>query len=256
MKKLEEIRLRKGKEKIVMLTAYDYQTARIVDEVGVDLILVGDSLGVVIQGSPDTKSVTMQDMLYHTRAVARGSQHTPIIADMPIDSYNTTEDALANATRLLKAGAHGVKLEGNKTEVIKALMESGVQVMGHLGLMPQIAETYRVKGKDLDEAQRIYNDATQVDDLGVLAIVLECIPEALSRRITESVKTLTIGIGAGKYCDGQVLVINDMLGLSSDVGPKFVKRYADLNKLVAKAIATFKKEVVSGEYPDKDHTYH
>jgi 3-methyl-2-oxobutanoate hydroxymethyltransferase len=256
MRDLKEIRLRKGREKITMLTAYDYQTATILDEVGVDLILVGDSLGVVIQGSPDTKSVTMEDMLYHTRAVARGSQRTPIIADMPINSYNTREEALANAMRLLKAGAHGVKLEGNKTEVIKALMDGGVPVMGHLGLLPQIAETYHVRGKDLIEAQRIFNDATQVDDLGVLAIVLECIPEALSRRITESVKAPTIGIGAGKYCDGQVLVINDMLGLSSNVGPKFVKRYADLNKIVAKAITTFKEEVASGEYPDKDHTYH
>ena len=256
MKSLEEIRLRKGKEKIVMLTAYDYQTARIVDEAGVDLILVGDSLGVVIQGSSDTKSVTMQDMLYHTRAVARGAQHTPIVADLPVNSYSTREEALANATRLLEAGAHGVKLEGNRTEVIKALMTRGIPVIGHLGLLPQVAETYRVRGKDFNEAQKIFDDAIQVDELGVLAMVLECIPEALSRRITESVKSLTIGIGAGKYCDGQVLVINDLLGLSSSVGPKFVKKYADLNKIMAKAIGTFKNEVVNGEYPDKDHTYH
>ena len=256
MKSLNEFRQKKGKEKIIMLTAYDYQTARILDEVGIDLILVGDSLGVVIQGCPDTKSVTMQDMLYHTRAVAKGSEQTPIIADMPINSYNTEEEALANAKRLLGAGARGVKLEGNKTEVIKTLLDDGIPVMGHLGLLPQIAETYRVKGKDANEAQRIYNDATKVDDLGVLSIVLECIPETLSRRITSSVKAPTIGIGAGKYCDGQVLVINDLLGLSPGIGPKFVKNYANLNKIIAKAITTFKEEVMSGDYPDKDHTYH
>lgn len=254
--RLDELRMKKGKEKIIMLTAYDYQMAKILDEAGIDLILVGDSLGMVIQGYTDTKSVTVEDLLYHTRAVARGAKNTPIIGDMPIDSDKTVEDALKNAKRFLEAGAQGVKIEGNKPQVVKTLLNAGIPVMGHVGLLPQTAESYRVKGKQPPEAQKIFDDALELDKLGVFSMVLECMPESLAKRITEAVKTPTIGIGAGKHCDGQVLVINDMLGFDESFAPKYLKRYTHLNKIIKEAIARFEEEVSSGVYPDKEHTYH
>ena len=252
----EEIRRKKGREKIVMLTAYDYQMAKILDETGIDLILVGDSLGMVVQGHKDTKKVTMEDMLYHTRAVARGAKKTPIIGDMPINSCNTVKDGLRNAKRFLEAGAHGVKIEGNKPEVIKALINAGIPVMGHVGMLPQLSETYRVKGKNPEEAEKIFQDALELDKLGVFSIVIECVPESLAKSITEKVKAPTIGIGAGKHCDGQVLVINDLLGLDESFKPKFVKRYANLNSVIKDAVSKFVEEVHTGRYPDKEHTYH
>lgn len=252
----EKIRQRKGKEKIIMLTAYDYQMAKILDEVGIDLILVGDSLGMVVQGYADTKNVTMADMIYHTKAVARGAKKTPIIGDMPINSCNTPEDALKNAKKFIKAGAHGVKIEGNKPEVVKALINAGIPVQGHVGMLPQMADAYRVKGKKPEEAEQIFNDALELDELGVFSIVVECVPESLAKRITESVSVPTIGIGAGKYCDGQVLVINDMLGMDLSFKPKFVKRYAELQTIIKKAVSKFIEEVSTGTYPDKEHTYH
>jgi 3-methyl-2-oxobutanoate hydroxymethyltransferase len=252
----ERIRQKKGKEKIVMLTAYDYQMAKILDEVGIDLILVGDSLGMVVQGYSDTKSVTMADMIYHTKAVARGAKKTPIIGDMPINTYNTPEQALANAKKFIEAGAHGVKIEGNKPEVVKALLNAGIPVQGHVGMLPQMADAYRVKGKKPEEAEQIFRDALELDRLGVFSIVLECIPESLAKRITEAVKAPTIGIGAGKYCDGQVLVINDMLGMDLSFKPKFVKRYAELYAVIKDAVAKFVEEVSNGVYPDDEHTYH
>ncbi len=239
-----------------MLTAYDYQMAKILDESGIDLILVGDSLGMVVQGYMDTKSVTMEDMVYHTRIVARGARNIPIVGDMPINSERTVEDALKNAKRFLEAGAHGVKIEGKRPRVARSLLDAGIPVMGHVGLLPQKAESYRLKGKQPEEAQRIFNDAVELDKLGVFSMVLECIPESLAKRITEAVRTPTIGIGAGKYCDGQVLVINDMLGLDESFSPKYLKRYAKLNKIIKEAVARFKEEVVKGVYPDKEHTYH
>jgi len=253
---LNELRMKRGKEKIIMLTAYDYQMAKILDEVGIDLILVGDSLGMVIQGYADTKSVTMEDMLYHTCAVARGAKNTPIIGDMPINRDKKVEDALKNAKRFLDAGAHGVKIEGNKSDVVKALSNAGIPVMGHVGLLPQTAESYRVKGKQPEEAQKIFNDALELDELGVFSIVLECMPESLAKRITERVRAPTIGIGAGKYCDGQVLVINDLLGFDESFAPKYLKRYANLNRIIKEAVARFKGEVSRGIYPDREHTYH
>lgn len=254
--KLEEFKNRKGKEKIVMLTAYDYQIAKILDEVKVDMILVGDSLGMVVQGYTDTKSVTMEDMIYHTRAVARGAKGTPIVGDMPMNSDNTPEDALGNAKRFLDAGAHSVKIEGNKSEVVKTLIENGIAVMGHIGLLPQTAPVYRVRGKEMDEAQKILRDAQELDKLGVFSIVLESIPENLAEEITRTVKTPTIGIGAGKYCDGQVLVINDMLGLDPTFSPKYVKRYAELHEVVKRAVENFTEDIRTGRYPDREHTYH
>jgi 3-methyl-2-oxobutanoate hydroxymethyltransferase len=254
--KLDEFRNQKGKEKIIMLTAYDYQIARILDEELIDIILVGDSLGMVVQGHMNTKSVTMEDMLYHTRAVARGAKKTPIIGDMPLNSDNTVEDALRNAKGFLDAGAHGVKIEGNKTDVIKALISNGIPVMGHIGLLPQTAPAYRVRGKAPEEAQRINQDAVELDKLGVFSMVLESIPESLAKRITVAVGAPTIGIGAGKHCDGQVLVINDMLGLDPTFSPKYVKRYANLNQIVKQAVEDFRQDVRAGRYPDDEHTYH
>lgn len=254
--RLDEFRMKKGKEKILMLTAYDYQMAKILDEAGIDIILVGDSLGMVIQGYKDTKSVRIEDMLYHTRAVARGAKNTPIIGDMPIRCDKSVEDALKNAKRFMRAGAHGVKIEGNKSEVVKALLDAGIPVMGHVGLLPQTAESYRVKGKQPEEAQKIFTDALKIDKLSVFSIVLECMPESLAKRITEAVRSPTIGIGAGKHCDGQVLVINDMLGFDESFAPKYLKRYAHLNKIIKEAVARFKEEVSKGVYPDKEHTYH
>ncbi|MCW3985879.1 MAG: 3-methyl-2-oxobutanoate hydroxymethyltransferase [Candidatus Bathyarchaeota archaeon] len=252
----DKIKQKKGKDKIVMLTAYDYQMAKILDEALLDLILVGDSLGMVFQGCKDTKSITMEDMVYHTRAVARGAQNTPIIGDMPIHSYDTVEMALENARRFLEAGANGVKIEGNKPEIIKALLDAGIPVMGHAGLLPQTAEAYRMRGKTPEKAERIFQDTFEIDKYGVFSIVLECIPESLAKKITENVKAPTIGIGAGKFCDGQVLVINDMLGLDESFAPKYLKKYTNLNKIIKDAVERFTEEVRSGAYPDEEHTYH
>ena len=254
--KLDELKMLKKKRKIVILTAYDYQIAKILDSIGIDLVLVGDSLGMVVLGYKNTKSVTTQELLHHTRAVARGAENIPIIGDMPINSYNTIADALKNAKDFLNAGAHGVKIEGNKPEIIKALLNEGIPVMGHVGLLPQTAEKYRVRGKDEVEAEKIFSDALELDELGVFMIVLECVPESLAKRITETVETPTIGIGAGKYCDGQVLVINDMLGLDESFTPKYLKRYANLNHVIKQAVTKFKEEVLDGKYPDREHTYH
>jgi 3-methyl-2-oxobutanoate hydroxymethyltransferase len=252
----DTIRRKKGKQKIIMLTAYDYQMARILDRAAIDLILVGDSSGMVVQGYATTRDVTMADMTFHVKAVARGARNTPIIGDMPINSSNTVAEALKNAKRFLESGAHGVKIEGNKPDVIKALIGQGIPVMGHVGMLPQIAEKYRVKGKDHEEARRIFRDAVELDRMGTFSIVLECIPESLARRVTESLKAPTIGIGAGKYCDGQVLVINDMLGFDESFRPKYVKTYVNLSRTIKDAVAEFAEEVRQGKYPDDEHTYH
>ncbi|RLI24028.1 3-methyl-2-oxobutanoate hydroxymethyltransferase [Candidatus Bathyarchaeota archaeon] len=253
---VQKLLAKKGREKIVMLTAYDYQMAKILDEVGIDMILVGDSLGMVIQGYPNTKSVTMRDMLYHTKAVARGAKNTPIVGDMPINSYRNVEEALRNAKLFLENGAQAVKIEGNKPQIIEALIDEGIPVMGHVGLLPQTAERYRVRGKDPTEAEKIFNDAVELDRLGVFSIVLECIPEGLAKRVTESVRVPTIGIGAGVFCDGQVLVVNDLLGMDESFKPKYLKRYANLSRVIKEAITRFKEDVLSGRYPGPEHTYH
>ncbi|MDH5733710.1 MAG: 3-methyl-2-oxobutanoate hydroxymethyltransferase [Candidatus Bathyarchaeota archaeon] len=254
--KLDELKLLKKKRKIVMLTAYDYQIAKLLDNIGIDIILIGDSLGMVVLGYKNTKAVTMQEMLHHTKAVARGARDTPTVGDMPINSYNTVTNALTNAKSFLNAGAHGVKIEGNKPGIITALLNEGIPVMGHLGLLPQTAESYRVRGKEEKDAEKIFSDALELDKLGVFTIVLECIPESLAKKITETVETPTIGIGAGKYCNGQVLVINDMLGLDASFTPKYLKRYANLSHVIRQAVTRFKEEVLESKYPDKEHTYH
>jgi len=250
------IREKKGKQKIVMLTAYDYQTAKILDQTGIDLILVGDSSGMVVQGYKDTRSVTMADMIFHTKAVAHGTRKIPIIGDMPMNSCDDAKNCVENAKRFLEVGACGVKIEGRKRGAIKALTKAGIPVMGHVGMLPQTAETYRVKGKKPAEAQQIIQDSKELDALGVFSIVLECIPESLAKAITASVNAPTIGIGAGKYCDGQVLVTNDLLGFDESFKPKYVKKYANLNETIKLAVTHFIKEVSEGEYPDEEHTYH
>lgn len=252
----EEIRRKKSKQKITMLTAYDYQTAKILDETGIDLILVGDSLGMVVQGHDNTKTVTMEDMIYHVKIVARGARNKPIIGDMPINSCSTIEDSLRNAEQFLQAGAHGVKIEGNRPKIVTNLIDAGIPVMGHVGMLPQIAERYRVKGKKPEEAREVFQDASDLDSLGVFSIVLECIPERLAKKITENVRAPTIGIGAGIYCDGQVLVINDMLGLDESFKPKYLKVYAHLSTAIKDAVARFIEEVSAEQYPDEEHTYH
>ena len=252
----ERIRQKKSKEKIIMLTAYDFQTARILDQSDIDLILVGDSSGMVVQGYSDTRSVTMADMIYHIKAVARGAKSIPIIGDMPVNSCNTVQDCLMNARRFIEAGAHGLKIEGIKAESIEALVDKEVPVMGHVGMLPQMAEAYRVKGKKPEEAKQILQDAEGLDKAGVFSIVLECIPESLAKTITEIVEVPTIGIGAGRYCDGQVLVINDVLGYDDSFKPKYVKAYANLNKTIKDAVTELIREVNAGTYPDEKHTYH
>lgn len=253
---LNELKAKKGKEKIVMLTAYDYQMAKLLDKTGIDLILVGDSVGMVVMGFPDTKKVTVKDMLYHTQNVVRGASSIPVISDMPINAYKTPAIALRNAKAFIQAGADGVKIEGYKPAVIEKLLANSIPVQGHLGLLPQTALKHQVVGKTEAEAKKILAEAKKLDELGVFSIVLECIPADLAKRITESVSAPTIGIGAGKYCDGQVLVINDLLGMDENFNPKFVKRFANLSAIIKKAVIEFKEAVKKGDFPDEKHTYH
>jgi 3-methyl-2-oxobutanoate hydroxymethyltransferase len=246
---------KKGKERIAALTAYDYSTAKLVEEAGLDFILVGDSLGVVVLGYDSPLPVTMEDMLHHTRAVARGAKHTLIIGDMPANTYNTPGDALKNAGRFLDAGAHGVKIEGLKVGVVEALIDAGIPVMGHLGLTPQTITEYRVQGREKKEAERILKEALALEKAGVFSIVLECIPESLGAKITRSVGIPTIGIGAGRYCDGQILVINDLLGLFDRYVPKFARQYVNLRREIREALLKYKAEVKQGGFPGEENVY-
>lgn len=251
---------RKG-EKITILTAYDYLTAKIVDSAGVDAILVGDSLGMVALGYKSTIPVTMEEMIHHTKAVVRGRKNAMVIFDMPFLSYQTgVRDAVLNAGRALKeTGCDAVKIEGGveQAETIRALVNAGIPVMGHVGLQPQSVNVYggyRLRGKG-EERERIIEDAKAVEEAGAFAVVLEKIPAELAKEITEMLSIPTIGIGAGKFCDGQVLVFHDMVGLFEDFKPKFVKRYAELGKLAREAVEKFIEEVKSGKFPDEEHSY-
>lgn len=248
----------KSKKKIIMLTAYDFQMARILQSLSVDLLLVGDSLGVVFQGHTSTKHVTMDDICYHTTAVSRGAGIVPVIADMPIGSFGDPKTAVSNAKLCIDAGASGVKFEGYFPEIAAALTAENIPVMGHLGLLPQTAEKYHVVGKAAEEADAMISHALGLCDAGVFAIVFECIPENLAKTITAAIPVPSIGIGAGKYCDGQVLVINDLLGLDRGEShpPKFRKQYADIGNTIANAVNMFITEVDEERYPDDGHTYH
>jgi 3-methyl-2-oxobutanoate hydroxymethyltransferase len=257
--------LRKKQEgkKITMLTAYDYPFARIADEAGMDIILVGDSLGMVIQGLDTTLPVTMEEMLYHTCMVTRAVKNALVIADMPfLSNRMSLSETIGNAGRFLKeAGASGVKLEGGVAvaDQIRAMVQSEIPVMAHVGMTPQSVHRfggYKVQGKEEQAANRILEDAVAVEEAGAFAVVMEAIPTALARRITERLKIPTIGIGAGSHCDGQVLVLHDVLGLFEKFVPKFAKQYADLRTAALDALRRYKKEVDSGSFPTKNESYH
>lgn len=249
-------------ERLTMLTAYDYSTAKLIDASGIDSVLVGDSLGMVMLGYEDTLSVTMEDMIHHTKAVARGVKDALVVSDLPFMSYQTSVyDAVVNAGRLIKEGrAQAVKLEGG-LEVcpqIRAIVEASIPVMAHLGLTPQSVNAFggfKVQGKDEEAARSLIEQAKAVEAAGAFAVVLECIPAKLAELITKSISIPTIGIGAGNGCDGQVLVYQDMLGLYSDFTPKFVKRYAEIGPQMENAIEDYISEVKSGAFPAAEHTF-
>jgi 3-methyl-2-oxobutanoate hydroxymethyltransferase len=246
--------------RFAMLTAYDYPTARILDEAGIPVLLVGDTLAEVVLGYDTTLPVTMDAMIHHTQAVTRGAKNALVVGDMPFLSYQTSiEDGIRNAGRFLKeAGAAAVKFEGPLPDLAAALTTRGVPVMGHLGLTPQSVHAmggYRVQGRTEDAALRLLDHAAELEDAGVFALVLEGVPLELAKEITNKLSIPTIGIGAGPYCDGQVLVVNDLLGLSDRKPPKFVKRYADIRSQILEAAGAFKRDVEEGTFPDEEHSY-
>lgn len=248
--------------KIAVVTAYDALFARIVEEAGIDVILVGDSLGVVVQGKPNTLSVTMEEMLYHTRLVAGAAQRSLVIGDMPFLSYQVNrEEAVRNAGRFLQAGAHAVKLEGGAAvaDRVEAMANVGIPIIGHLGMMPQSVQLYggyRVQGKGKDRAQQVLEDARALQAAGAAALVLEAIPAGLAKAVTETLTIPTIGIGAGPHCDGQVLVLYDLLGLFDEFVPKFVKPYGNLKGDALQALRRYKDEVEKGLFPTDSESYH
>lgn len=253
--------MKKRDEKIVCLTAYDYLSAKILDEIGIDIILVGDSAANVFAGEKTTLPITMREMLYHTKVVSRAVQNALVIADMPFLSFQTSiHDAVLNAGRFLKVGASGVKLEGGAPviDTIKRLVDVGIPVMGHVGLTPQSIHRfggYKVRGESKHEAQRILDDASALESAGCFSIVLEKIPARLAQQITEKLIIPTIGIGAGAHCDGQILVLHDMLGLFEEFRPKYVKRYAHLGQTIRNAVKQYQDEVKKGLFPGKEHTF-
>jgi 3-methyl-2-oxobutanoate hydroxymethyltransferase len=248
--------------KITVLTAYDYATALVLDEAGVDITLVGDSLGMVVLGYENTLPVTMEEMLHHTKAVSRGTTRAMLIADMPFLSYQISDtEAMHNAGRFLKeAGAEGVKLEGGRevAGLIRKMTAAGIPVMAHLGLTPQSVLQFgghKIQGKEDAAANRIREDARMIEDAGAFSVVLECVPASLAEKITKALSIPTIGIGAGAGCDGQVLVINDMLGMFERFTPKFVKRYCNLNAQMKDSVRQYIDEVKKGKFPDEEHSY-
>ena len=255
-------RCKRDKKKVIVVTAYDALFARLLEQAGIDVLLVGDSLGVVVQGKANTLSVTMEDMLYHTRLVAGAAQRSLVIGDMPFMSYQAgKEDALRNAGRFLQAGAHAVKLEGGAAMVdrVEAMTEVGIPVFGHLGMTPQSVHQYggyKVQGKNAERAKTIVSDAKALEQAGAAAIVLEAMPAPLAKSITEQLTIPTIGIGAGPHCDGQVLVLYDLLGLFEEFVPKFVKPYAHLRADALQALRRYKEEVEQGKFPSDSESYH
>lgn len=253
---------KKNNDKITMLTAYDYSTAKLMDEAGINTILVGDSLGMVMLGYEDTISVTMEDMIHHSAAVARGAKNAFIVTDMPFMSYQTSVyDAVYNAGRIMKEGrANAVKLEGGLSVCpqIKAIVEASIPVVAHLGLTPQSVNAFggfKVQGKDTQAAKRIIEEAKAVERAGACMVVLECVPEKLASYITEQLSIPTIGIGAGNGCDGQVLVYQDMLAMYADMTPKFVKHFGEIGKAMKAAFQSYTSEVKSGAFPAPEHTF-
>ncbi len=248
--------------KITMLTAYDYSMARMLDSAGIDVLLVGDSLGMVVLGYESTVPVTMEEMLHHCRAVSRGTENALVVGDMPFMSYQVSgKEAVYNAGRFVKeAGCHAVKLEGGRevASTIKKIVRAGIPVMGHVGLTPQTATAlggYKVQGRDMASAKRLLKDAVAVAEAGAFALVLECVPDTLARLITETVTVPTIGIGAGPWCDGQVLVTHDMLGMFDKFCPSFVKQYTKLSEKIRDALTEFIREVGQGAFPDEQYSF-
>ena len=253
---------RKGKQPISMLTAYDYHTACTIDEAGIDMILVGDSLGNVMLGYENTLAVTVDDMIHHGKAVVRGAKQAFVVIDMPFMSYQASiEDAVRNAGRIMKeTNCQAVKLEGGVeyADRIKAIVDAGIPVVAHIGLTPQSFNAlggYKVQGKSIEQAKKLLADAKAVEEAGAFAITLECVPADLAKLITERSQALTIGIGACSDCDGQVLVYQDMLGYSDGFVPKFVKKYADLHSVMFEAFRQYKHDVENREFPAKEQTY-
>lgn len=253
---------KKNNDKITMLTAYDYSTAKLIDEAGINTILVGDSLGMVMLGYEDTISVTMEDMIHHSAAVARGAKNAFIVTDMPFMSYQTSVyDAVFHAGRIMKEGrANAVKLEGGLSVCpqIKAIVEASIPVVAHLGLTPQSVNAFggfKVQGKDTQAAKRIIEEAKAIEEAGACMVVLECVPEKLATYITKQLSIPTIGIGAGNGCDGQVLVYQDMLAMYSDMTPKFVKHFGEIGEAMKIAFQNYTSEVKSGTFPAPEHTF-
>ncbi|MGH9456290.1 MAG: 3-methyl-2-oxobutanoate hydroxymethyltransferase [Thermoanaerobaculia bacterium] len=251
------VRAAKHERRLVMVTAYDHPSARLVDEAGADIILVGDSLAMVVLGHPDTLSVTMDEMLHHTRAAARGASNALVVGDMPWLSYHLSpEETVRNAAAFIRAGAQAVKVEGGKPSriaMVRALLDAEIPVMGHVGLTPQSVHAFggfKVQGKDAEAARRLFDEAQALDRAGCFAIVLECVPAELAAWITDNVSVPTIGIGAGPACDGQVLVFHDLLGLYDAHTPKFVRRYAETGAVMREAVARFADDVREGRFPD------
>jgi len=248
--------------KISMLTAYDYTMAKLVDEAGIDCILVGDSLGMVMLGYENTLQVTMDDMIHHTKAVSRGVQNAFLIGDMPFLSYHTsTDEAVKNAGRFVQeAGAQAVKLERGSEVIdkIEAIIKAQIPVLGHLGLTPQSVHVmggFKVQGRSQKQAAYLLEEAIRLQDAGVFALVLECVPEQLSKLISEKLSIPTIGIGAGRYCDGQVLVIQDLLGMYKNMSPKFVKKYAEMGDGIVEAVRSYKEDVQRSRFPEEKHGF-
>ena len=247
-------------EKITCLTAYDASIAKLIDDCGVDVVLIGDSLGMVIQGDKNTRSVTMQDMLYHTEIVANSCQQALVIADMPFQSYDSSELALTNAQNLVNAGADMVKIEGGQEheEVFRVFSSNSINICGHLGLQPQkVSESseYKIQGKDKNSAELILSDALLLESLGISSLVLECIPSALAKEVSSKLNIPTIGLGAGKDCDGQVLVCYDMLGITQGKLPRFVRNFVRTEGTIPLAISAFVKEVKAGTFPSTSESY-
>ncbi len=255
--------MKKEGKKITMLTAYDYPVALLEDRAGIDIILVGDSLAMTVLGYENTLPVTMDEMIHHTKAVVRGAKHAMIIGDMPFMSYNASErEAIINAGRFMKeGGADAIKLEGGASvkDVVRAIVKGGIPVMGHIGLTPQTISMlggFKVQGKDAKGAQKIIDDALSLEEAGAFSVLLEAVPAPITKMVTERLNVPTIGIGAGVHCDGQVLVVHDLLGLFDRFTPKFAKRYVNLSELILKAFESYREEVLKEVFPTDQHSFH
>ena len=260
-KSVKDITSKKSSTKISVITSYDYTTALLCDKAGIDIILVGDSGGMVMLGYQNTIPVTMEQMCFFTEAVSRGRQNAMVVADLPFMSYQASKSqAIENSGRLIKAGADAVKLEGGREvcETVRAIVETGIPVIGHIGLQPQttvLQEGYMVQAKTKDAALRLIDDAKALEEAGAFSIALEMVTQEVAKIITGSIKIPTIGIGSGPDCDGQVLVFHDVVGLYEKLKPKFVKRYLELSQEIVKAVETYKNDVTSGKFPAKEHCF-